>query len=177
MKFNKDGKVYVHKQDIMNVFNSNLAVPVCLLYRMGLLTGIVCIDDSNRFDLVAFESEEDIKAVNEFGAFADYDDIKHLSIDELKANLDKRLKEINETKEMLWSLTNKTEKQTMAKKYERLLFQALSIRDFLYYKSGVIDMKIPNGIEIERETPPKSKGSILDGLRKKLKKKNKKDNN
>lgn len=177
MKFNKDGKVYVHKQDIMYLFDSGIPVPLCFASKMGMLTGIVCVDNSNRFELVGFDSEENIKTVNDCEALIDYDDIKHLSIDELKMNLAKRQKEINETKEMFFSLSNDTEKQIMGRRFDRLVIQALSLRDFLYYKSGVINMEIPEGIEIERTTPRKSKGAILDGLRKVLKKKNKKDNN
>ena len=176
MKFKKDGKVYVHKQDVMYLFDANMSIPLCLLDKMGMLTDITFIDNSNRFELVEVKDEKDVKVVNEVETFVDYDEIKHLSVDELKRLIGKRQEELKKTRDMYFTLTDATEKSAMSKRFNRLGLQLFSLRDFLLYKCGEINMQIPKGIEIERETP-KGKGSILDGLKMIFKKKNKKDNN
>ncbi len=176
MKFNKDGKVYVHKQDVMYLFDAEMGIPLCLLDKMGMLTGVTIVDNSNRFELLEFKEEKDIKTVNEVETFVDFNEIKHLSVDDLKRLIEKRQEELKKTREMYFSLTDATEKSVMSKKFNRLALQLFSLRDFLLYKCGEINMEIPKGIEIERDTP-KGKGSILDGLKMIFKKKNKKDNN
>ena len=55
--------VYVQMQDIMELNRSD--TPILASIYMKVFKGIVIVDDSNRFDFVRFDDEEEVKFFKE----------------------------------------------------------------------------------------------------------------
>lgn len=68
--------VYVQMQDIMYLNNTDMPIPVSIYTK--LFTGIVIVDDSNRFDFVRFDEEHEAKFFRELNFVIDYDQYKAL---------------------------------------------------------------------------------------------------
>ena len=73
--------VYVQMQDIMHLNNTDMPIPASIYTKV--FTGIVIVNDSNRFDFVRFDEEHEVKFFRELDFVIDYDQYKDLTDEQL----------------------------------------------------------------------------------------------
>ena len=85
--------VYVQMQDIMHLNNTGMPIPASIYTKV--FTGIVIVDDSNRFDFVRFDEEHEVKFFKELEFVINYDQYKDLNDEQLKEEFQKLITRAN----------------------------------------------------------------------------------
>lgn len=86
--------VYVQMQDIMELNRSD--TPILASIYMKVFKGIVIVDDTNRFDFVRFDDEEEVKFFKEVDFIIDYNEYKDMTDDQLENEWGKLVTKSNE---------------------------------------------------------------------------------
>ena len=94
MKIIENGKIYVQKNDIALLNETDLAIPASIYVKV-YGAGIVIIDNSNRFEFVEFTEKEEIEFFKSLDWIVDYNQVKNLSEEEIKELTSSTLKEKN----------------------------------------------------------------------------------
>lgn len=81
MKIITDNAVYVQKNDIAYLNQTDLAIPASIFMKV-FGSGIVIIDDSNRYEFVEFDAPEEIEFFKGIDWMIDYNEVKDLSEEE-----------------------------------------------------------------------------------------------
>ena len=154
MKIFRNDAVYVQKNDIAYLNNTDLSIPASIFMKV-FGSGIVIIDDSNRYDFIDFTEPKDIEFFSSLDWIFDYDDVMDLSEEEImdlgNSIAEKRNEIVNE-----FSSMDKNEKEknlSMIQQCDLLEFKLLSLRDFLWFKQGHIKIELPDGVGYPSGTP------------------------
>ena len=78
MKIITNNSVFVQKNDIAYLNQSDLAIPASIFMKV-FGSGVVIIDDSNRYDFVEFNAPEEIEFFKGIDWMIDYNQVKDLS--------------------------------------------------------------------------------------------------
>ena len=148
MKIITTNSVFVQKNDIAYLNQSDLAIPASIFMKV-FGSGVVIIDDSNRYDFVEFEAPEEIEFFKGIDWIIDYNEIKDLSEEETIALGQSIAEEKNKIAQKFNSMTpeQRQENNTMVSQCELLDFKMYSLRDILWFKQGHIKMELPEGVE------------------------------
>ena len=147
MKIITDSAVYVQKNDIAYLNQTDLAIPASIFMKV-FGSGIVIIDDSNRYEFVEFDAPEEIEFFKGIDWMIDYNEVKDLSEEETITLGQSIAKEKNSIAQRFNSLTleERKENMNMVSQCELLDFKMYSLRDVLWFKQGHIKMELPEGL-------------------------------
>lgn len=112
-------------------------------------SGIVIIDDSNRYEFVEFNTPKEIEFFKGIDWMIDYNEVKDLSEEETFELGQSILEEKNAIAKKFNSMSKeeKEKNRNMISQCKLLDFKIYSLRDFLWFKQGQIKMKLPNGVD------------------------------
>lgn len=148
MKIINGNVVYAQKNDIVFLTEVDSKIPASVFFKV-FSSSIVVINDKNRYDFVRFEEENSVEYLKKTDLILNYDDIKNLSLEEIKnicSNLSNELNSIA-MRYNLMNLDTKKENQNLVKQHEILQFKLYCLRDYLKYREGDLNMDIPEHIK------------------------------
>lgn len=163
MKIINDTKVYVQKNDIAFLNQSDLPIPASIFMKV-FGNGIVIIDDSNRYEFVEFTEPNEIEFFKGINWMIDYNEVKNLSEEETIELGQTIAQEKNKIAERFNSMKpeDREKNMNMVSQCELLDFKMYSLRDVLWFKQGHLAMELPDDIEYpsdyQKPTPKKEKG-------------------
>lgn len=99
--------VYVQMEDIMHLNHSDMPIPASIYTKV--FTGVIIVDDSNRFDFVRFDEEHEVKFFRELEFIIDYDKYKDLTDEQLEEEGQKLATKANEIAKK-WNSMTETER-------------------------------------------------------------------
>ena len=148
MKIITDDSVYVQKDDITYLDQTDLPIPESIFMKV-FGNGIVIIDDSNRYEFVKFDAPEEIEFFKGLSWMINYNEVKDLSKEETIALAQSIVQEKNEIATKFNSMSEKEKKENMqmVQQCELLDFKMDSLRDIFWFKQGYIKIDLPEGIE------------------------------
>lgn len=165
MKIIKDNVIYIQNNDIIQLNHSDMDIPASIFMKI-FGNGIVIIDDSNRYEFVSFTEPEEIEFLRNIDWILDYDEVKDLSEEEIITLAEKIMSERNELANKFLSMTESEKEKNIAMvdQCELINHKMFSLRDFLWFKQGHIQMELPEEV---------SQKSKLEGRFRRLIKRNK----
>lgn len=164
MKIITSEAVYVQKNDIAFLNQTNLAIPASIFLKV-FGNGVTIINDKNRFEFIKFEEESEIEFFRSLDWIVDYDSVKDLDesqIIELGQTVAQQKNQIAK-KYNAMSNNKRRENQSMVYECERLDFKMYSLRDILWFKQGRIHFDLPS---ISKDDEKKSIRRILSRFKK-----------
>lgn len=149
MKIITDNAVYVQKNDIVCLTQTDLAIPSSIFMKV-FGNGIVIIDDGNRDEFVKFEVPEEIEFFKGLDWMIDYNEVKDLSEEEIIALGQSIIEEKNSIAQRFNSMVpqEREENMNMVSQCELLDLKMYSLRDVLWFKQGHIKMELPEGVDL-----------------------------
>ena len=145
MKIFTANSVYVQKNDIAYLNQTNLDIPASIFMRV-----FGNIDDSNRYDFVEFDAPEEVQFFKGIDWIIDYNEIKDLSEGEIVALGQSIAEDKNSIAQRFNSMTLEERKENMNLKSqcELLDFKMYSLEDFLLFNQGRLKMKLPGYVDL-----------------------------
>lgn len=149
MKYFKNGKVYVHYNDLINL-PQLCEVGSSDLVRKGLGEGYIEIDNSNRYNFAEFDLPEEVEFFRNRDWILDYGEIKLLNEEELERLAQKKFLE----NQLLIETYNKMSEIEQDNNYElirqhrRLWHQFKDIMAFHEYRCGNLDLNLPEEVDL-----------------------------
>ena len=149
MKIITDNAVYVQKNDMIYLNQSDLEIPTSIFMKV-FGGGVVIIDDRNRYEFVEFNAPEEIEFFKGIDWMIDFNKVKDLSEKEIIAFGQSIAEERNRIAQKLNSMTQEEikENMNMVSQYELLDFKMYSLRDVLWFKQGNIKIELPEGVTL-----------------------------
>lgn len=147
--------VYVQMQDIMHLNNTDMPIPASIYTKV--FTGIVIVDDSNRFDFVRFDEEHEVKFFRELDFIIDYDQYKDLTDEQLEEEGQKLATKANEIAER-WNAMTPEERQqnsNLLQEHENLGYMLNFLSEVYAVKHGKRSMPFPDFVKLPEK--PKKK--------------------
>ena len=155
MKIVLEDKVYVQLNDLAHMmkFLNGRSVPVSVFDKV--FGEVFVCTDSNRYDFVEFNTQEEIEFFKDLEYSVDYMECKDLTDKELIAKGQSIADELNELADKFNSLTEeeKANNTDIVDRHGLLEFKMYSVRDVIFYKQGKLKMKMPKEVSIKKETP------------------------
>lgn len=149
MKIITDNAVYVQKNDIAYLINTDLAILASIFMKVVGI-GIVSIDDNNKYEFFTFEAPDEIEFFKGVDWMIDYNEVKDLSEEETIALGQSIAEEKNNIAQRFNSMKPEERKENMNMVFqcELLDFKMYSLRDVLWFKQGHIKMELPEGVDL-----------------------------
>lgn len=147
--------VYVQMQDIMHLNNTDMPIPASIYTKV--FTGIVIVNDSNRFDFVRFDEEHEVKFFRELEFVIDYDKYKGLTDEQLEEEGKRIVTKANRMFEK-WSAMTPAERQedsNIPQEHENLLYMLYFLSEVYDVKHGKRSMPFPDFVNLAEK--PKKK--------------------
>ncbi len=86
--------VYVQRQDMVHLFESNIAFPASI-YNKVFDQPVGIIDETNRFEFIKFEKESEVEFFKKIKSIIDLDDYKDLTEEQFMEKMEKMVDEAN----------------------------------------------------------------------------------
>ena len=147
--------VYVQMQDIMHLNSTDMPIPASIYTKV--FTGIVIVNDSNRFDFVRFDEEHEVKFFRELNFVIDYDQYKDLTDEQLEEEGQKLATRANEIAER-WNAMTPEERQqnsNLLQEHENLGYMLNFLSEVYAVKHGKRSMPFPDFVKLPEK--PKKK--------------------
>ncbi len=147
MKIVMDQAVYVQKNDIAHLNQSDLPIPASIM--MKVFGGeVVIIDDRNRYEFIKFEDEKEIEFFRQIDWMVDYNEVKDLSDEEFikLAQTIAHEKNTIAKKYNAMSMQERRKHSEMVTQCELLDFKIYSLRDVLWMKQGNLKIQLPKEV-------------------------------
>jgi hypothetical protein len=148
--------VYVQMQDIMELNRSD--TPILASIYMKVFKGIVIVDDTNRFDFVRFDDEEEVKFFKEVDFIIDYNEYKDMTDDQLENEWGKLVTKSNEIAKK-WNEMSENEREkniNLFQEYENLKYMMNFLKEIYAIKHNKMSMPFPEFVQIPRMPKKKS---------------------
>ena len=148
MKIITNDTLYVQIKDLAYMSLNSMVIPFSL-YVQILLDKNILNDKSKEYKFLKTDNPKDIEEFKKIDWIIDYNDLKDKSLEELNAFF----KETNNKKnEILREYNNlpydkKKHYTFFYSEYLKLEYKALSIYDFIQYRIGLLDFKLPASYE------------------------------
>ena len=149
MKIFKDNSVYVQKNDMVYLNQTDIPIPASIFMKV-FGNGITIIDERNRYEFVKFEAPEEVEFFQNQDWIVDYNEIKNLTEEELLALGQSIAQEKNKRAEEFNKLPKKQRQQkyeSVVRRLELFDFKMYSIRDMIMFKRGELEFPLPRGVE------------------------------
>ena len=148
MKIVLENKVYVQLNDLAHMmkFLNGRSVPVSVFDKV--FGEVFVCTDSNRYDFVEFNTQEEIDFFKDLEYSVDYMECKDLTDKELIAKGQSIADELNALADKFNSLTEeeKANSTSLVDRHGLLEFKMYSVRDVIFYKQGKLKMKMPKEV-------------------------------
>ena len=144
MKIINDNCAYVQKNDLGFLNQTNIPIPASIFTKV-FGNEVTIINDSNRYDFIKFENEDEIEYFKSIDWMIDYNNVKDLT-ERQTIRLSKRIIKEHEAIASTFNNMSEEEKENnkdMITKCELLKFKFYSLRDILWLKQGHIKMNLP----------------------------------
>lgn len=143
--------VYVQMQDIMHLNNTDMSIPASIYTKV--FTGIVIVDDSNRFDFVRFDEEHEVKFFRELEFVIDYDQYKDLTDEQLEKECQKLATRANEIAEKWNAMPQEERKQNtnLLQEHENLGYMLNFLSEIYAVKHGKRSMPFPDFVKLPKK--------------------------
>ena len=174
MKIITNDAIYVQKNDIAYLNNTNITIPASIFMKV-FGKGIVIINDLNRYEFVKFEDKKEIDFFKQLDWIIDYEDVRNLNEKEIL----KLARTVADEKAKIALEFNKMSEKEMAAntdmvdEYELLKYKLYSLRDVLDFTRGELKFNLPEGVEYPTYYQVKEE----KGIKRLFKKINKNSNN
>ena len=147
MKIFKDNAVFVQKNDIGFLSESDLSIPYSIFMKV-FEDGITVIDDSNRFQFVKFDDELEVDFFRKLDWIIDYNLVKDLSEKQIKSMMNDVLKDKRKLVLIFINMTDEQRKlnSQIVDEWFKLEYKYFSLEDILKFKKGHIKMLLPEGV-------------------------------
>ena len=147
--------VYVQMQDIMYLNSTDMPIPASIYTKV--FTGIVIVNDSNRFNFVRFDEEHEVKFFRELDFVIDYDQYKDLDDERLKEEGQKIATKANEIAKRWNNMTQEERQQNsnLFQERENLEYMLKFLTEVYAVKHGKRDMPFPEFAKLPEK--PKKK--------------------
>lgn len=151
MKIITDNAVYVQKNDIAYLNQTDLAIPASIFMK---IFGNDIVDDNNRYKFIKFDTPEEIEYFRNIDWMIDYNEVKNLSEEEIIALTQSIVEEKNNIAQRFNSMDPEAREENMNMVFwcELLDFKIYSLRDILWFKQGHIQMELPEDVDIPIRT-------------------------
>ena len=149
MKIITHNAVYVQKNDIVNLNQTDLEIPTSIFIKI-FGRGIVIIDDSNRYEFIKFDAPEEIEFFRSIDWIIDYNEVKDLSEEEIIALGQSIVDEKNAIAHRFNSMPSEEREKNrdLVSQCDYLDFKMYSLRDVFWFKQGHIKMELPEGVDL-----------------------------
>lgn len=158
--------VYVQMQDIMYISNEiDMPIPASIFTKV--FTGVVIVNDSNRFNFVRFDEEHEVKFFRDLDFIIDYDKYKDLTDEQLEEEGEKLENNANEIVKK-WNSMNEEEWQensSLFDEYNNIIYMLKFISEVYAVKHGKRSMPFPDFVKM----PEKQKKKTFFGKKKDVK--------
>ena len=147
--------VYVQMQDIMHLNNTGMPIPASIYTKV--FTGIVIVDDSNRFDFVRFDEEHEVNFFKELEFVINYDQYKYLNDEQLKEEFQKLITRANKIAKK-WNAMNPDERSlnsNLLQEHENLEYMLNFLSEVYAVNHGKRSMPFPDFVKLPEK--PKKK--------------------
>ena len=175
MKIITKDAAYVQKNDITFLNNTDIPIPASIFLKM-FGTGVVIIDDSNRYEFMKYEEKDEIEFFKNLDWIIDYNEVKDLTEEEFIKFGQSIADEKNAIAKKFNAMSNeeKENNMNMVSECELLDFKMYSLRDILWFKQGHLKMTLPKIEEsyIETNEPTDNSKGIKKLVKTIFKKKN-----
>lgn len=117
---------------------------------MKVFKGIVIVDDSNRFDFVRFDDEEEVKFFKEVDFILDYNKYKDMTDDQLENEWRKLVTKSNEIAKK-WNEMSEDEREkniNLFQEYENLKYMMNFLKEIYAIKHNKMSMTFPEFVQI-----------------------------
>ena len=149
MKIFTDDVVYVQKNDIMYLSNLNIDIPFSIYYK--LYSNPTKIDDSNKYEFIKYDTEEEIETFKRLDWIIDYNDVKDLTIEQLNEMGESvaNQKQIAITRLNFMPPYLKKECLYISEQCKKLNYKMSSIIDIIWLKKGRLTFEFPDEVKEE----------------------------
>ncbi len=140
--------VYVQMQDIMYLYNSTMPIPEFIFTKV--LTGLSYVNDSNRFDFVRFDEEDEVSFFKDLEFIIDYDKYKDFTDEQLEKEIKKLAEKANKTADQWNNMSAKKRKQNynLLQEHEELEYMINFLFEIYDVKHGKRKMPFPKFVEV-----------------------------
>ena len=158
MKIITENAIYVQKNDIAYLNSTDLEIPATV-YTTAFQDNINIIDNSNRFEYVKFESENDIEFFKKLDWIIDYNEIKDLAEEELMAIGQNASNERNNLAKKFNKMTIEEQgiNKDIVTRCDLLMYKMMSLRDIIWQKRSKVEFKLPEELAPKDDKPKKLK--------------------
>lgn len=148
---NERNVVYVQMQDMGFICNeTDIAIPESIFYKV-FHPGTTIINDTNCFNFVRFDKEDEVSFFKSLEFIIDYDDYKDLTLEQMYNKFTTATINFNTLAEKWNALTSdeKKESEDLYYKLNKLEYELLFIAEIIKLKQGCISMPFPEFIQTE----------------------------
>ena len=148
MKYFKNGKAYVHYNDLINL-PQLCEVGSSDLVRKGLGEGYIVIDDSNRYNFAEFDLPEEVEFFRNIDWIIDYGEIKYLNEEDLERLAQMKFLE----NQLLFETYNNLSEQEQDNNYDLIRQHRRTWHKFKdlvaihNYRSGNLELNLPDELD------------------------------
>lgn len=170
MKIFRNEAVYVQKNDVayFNKFDEPILASV---YVKLFSEPVNIVNDRNRYEFIKYDEEKEIEFFKKQEWILDYDDVKSLTDEELIQLGTSFSDKLNELASVINNpLTEESKKIDLYEQYQKLQYKMYSLRDYIWYKQGQLDMKFPIEIEEHPKQEEVEKPKLFQKLFNRIKK-------
>lgn len=148
MKIIRGNAAYVQMNDIAFLNQTDLPIPASI-YMKVFGTGVVIIDDRNRYEFVKFEETDEIEFFKNLYWIVDYDLVNGFSDEDFVEVGEEMMKIKRRLFRMYNSLSEEDRKKHthLMRECELLDFKMHSLSEFLLFKQGTLKMTLPEGVD------------------------------
>lgn len=148
MKITTNTKVYVQKNDIAFLNQTDLAIPASVYMKL-FENGIIFINDDNRYDFYEFDKFEEIDFFDKIDWMIEYTEVKDLSEERIIRLGQSIIQEKNRIARVFNSMKSEEREKNkdLVLQCELLDFKLYSLRDFLWFKQGHIKIELPEEVD------------------------------
>lgn len=137
--------VYVQRQDMVHLFESNIAFPASI-YNKVFDKPVGIIDETNRFEFIKFEKESEVEFFKKIKSIIDLDDYKDLTEEQFMKKMEKMVDEANSIgyswNEM--SLQDRVKNQNLFWEREDLEYMLTFLCELFFVLRGEKTMPFPD---------------------------------
>ena len=149
MKIINSDCVYVQKNDIAILPSlSSVEIPASIFVK-AFDNGLVVIDDSNKFEFVKFEKEDEIEFFKSMDWILDYNIVKNLSKKAINAMCEKLAEERNNIVKFFCSMSNDEQKRNkyMVDRCMLLNYMINTLMNFTAIEKSEKSLTLPEGTD------------------------------
>lgn len=150
-KENEKEVVYVQLQDIVELTNRELCIPVSIYDKV--FKGFLIVDDSNRFNFFRFDEDYEVNFFKEMDFIIDYDEYKDLNDEQLEEAWKKFAFKADEIAKTWNSMSEEEQEKNedLERKHEDLEYIMCFISEIYAIKHNRRTMPFPDFVKLPKK--------------------------